>query len=41
MLTEFQPEGFTDAESGSRQKCKEHFITAFCTRENLFDFGLR
>jgi hypothetical protein len=38
VLTEFQPEGLTDAQPGSRQERKQDLIAALCSRENLFDF---
>ena len=38
VLTEFQPEGLTDAQPGSCQERKQDLIAALCPCENLFDF---
>ena len=38
MLAQFQPEGLTDAKSGSCEKHKEHFVTTLGSLEDLFDF---
>lgn len=41
MLADLQPEGFTEAESGSRQERKENLVAALRFREDLFDFDCR
>src|SRR5262245_17216507 len=38
MVHQFQPESFTDTESGSCQERKQDLVPSLCSRQNLFDF---